>query len=164
MSEKNFHIEQKNFKNKFGFEIDFRATVGSLKKALEHFDDDLPIGVWNDGGLMIVDNNEIVKQLKESIEYRNKHKEHLSKFKYAIITYFQEKYGVNVRVKFFVDCFGIDQNFLMDRNAKLFKFNQDVLYEFCKEFDCEFKYTACDGSRPIFTFKDVDTAHAFILD
>lgn len=45
MSEKNFHIEQKNFKNKFGFEIDFRATVGSLKKALEHFDDDLPIGV-----------------------------------------------------------------------------------------------------------------------
>ena len=113
---------------------------------------------------MMMDNKEVVKQLKESIEYRNKHKEYLNKFKYAIITYFQEKYGVNVRVKFFVDCFGVEQNFLMGWNAKLFKFNQEVLYEFCKEFDCEFKYTACDGSRPIFTFNDVDTTHAFILN
>lgn len=119
----------------------------------------------------MVDSKEVVKQLKESIEYRNKHKEHLNKFKYAIITYFQEKYDVNVRVKFFVDCFGVEQDFLMSRNdflmsrnAKLFKFNQEVLYEFCKEFDCEFKYTACDGSRPIFTFNDVDTSHAFILN
>ena len=106
---------------------------------------------------MMVDNKEVVKQLKESIEY-------LDKFKYAIITFFQEKYGVNVRVNFFVDCFGVEQNFLMGWNAKLFKFNQEVLYEFCKEFDCEFKYTACDGSRPIFTFNDVDTSHAFILN
>ena len=113
---------------------------------------------------MMADNKEIVNQLKESIEYRNKHKEHLNKFKYAIITYFQEKYSVNVRVKFFVDCFGVEQNFLMDRNVRLFKFNQNVLYDFCNEFDCEFKYTACDGSRPIFTFNDVDTTHAFIFD
>lgn len=111
-----------------------------------------------------MDNKEVVKRLKESIEYRNKHKERLDKFKYTIITYFQEKYGVNVRVKFFVDCFGVEQNFLMNRTAGPFKFNQEVLYEFCKEFDCEFKYTACDGNRPIFTFNDVDTAHAFILD
>lgn len=48
MSERKFDIEQKNFKNKFGFEIDFRATVGGLKKALENFDDDLPIGVVYD--------------------------------------------------------------------------------------------------------------------
>ena len=89
---------------------------------------------------MMADNKEIVNQLKESIEY------------------------VNVRVKFFVDCFGVEQNFLMDRNAKLFKFNQNVLYEFCNEFDCEFKYTSCNGSRPIFTFNDVDTTHAFIFD
>ena len=110
------------------------------------------------------DNKEIVDQLKESIEYRNKHKEYLDKFKYAIITYFQEKYDVNVRVKFFVDSFGVEQNFLIGWNIKLFKFNQEVLYEFCKEFDCEFQYTACDGSRPIFTFNDVDTTHAFIFD
>lgn len=48
MSEKKFDIEQKNFKNKFGFENDYRATVGSLKKSLENFDDDLPIGVVYD--------------------------------------------------------------------------------------------------------------------
>lgn len=48
MSEKRFHIEKKNFKNKFGFENDYRATVESLKKALEQFDDDLPIGVLYD--------------------------------------------------------------------------------------------------------------------
>lgn len=48
MSERKFDIEQKNFKNKFGFENDYRATVGSLKKSLENFDDDLPIGVVYD--------------------------------------------------------------------------------------------------------------------
>lgn len=112
----------------------------------------------------MVDNKEVVRQLKESIEYRNKHKEYLNKFKRAIITYFQEKYNVNVSVELFVDCFGVEQDFLISRNAKLFKFNQEVLYEFCKEFDCEFKYTACNGSRPIFTFNDVDTTHAFIFD
>lgn len=55
MSDKNFHIEKKNFKNKFGFEIDYRATVGSLKKALENFDDDLPIGVLYDGEMAYSD-------------------------------------------------------------------------------------------------------------
>lgn len=48
MSEKKFYIEQKNFKNKFGLKNDYRATVGGLKKALENFDDDLPIGVLYD--------------------------------------------------------------------------------------------------------------------
>ena len=35
MSEKRFEIKQKNFKNEFGFENDYRATVGGLKKVLE---------------------------------------------------------------------------------------------------------------------------------
>ena len=48
MSDNRFDIKQKNFKNKFGFENDYKATVGSLKKALENFDDDLPIGVLYD--------------------------------------------------------------------------------------------------------------------
>lgn len=48
MSEQRFEIKQKNFKNKFGLENDYRATVGSLKKALEHLDNDLPIGVLYD--------------------------------------------------------------------------------------------------------------------
>lgn len=48
MNEKRFYIKQKNFKNKFGLENDYRATVGSLREALENFDDDLPIGVLYD--------------------------------------------------------------------------------------------------------------------
>lgn len=48
MNDKKFDIKQKNFKNRFGFENDYRATVGSLKKVLENFDDDLPIGVLYD--------------------------------------------------------------------------------------------------------------------
>jgi len=48
MSEKRFPIKRKNFNDKFGFENDYRATVGALKKALENFDDDLPIGVLYD--------------------------------------------------------------------------------------------------------------------
>lgn len=55
MSDKRFGIKQKNFKNKFGFENDYRATVGALKKALENFDDDLPIGVLYDGELAYSD-------------------------------------------------------------------------------------------------------------
>lgn len=55
MSEKRFEIKQKNFKNKFGFENDYRATVGSLKKALENFDDDLPIGVLYDSEMAYCD-------------------------------------------------------------------------------------------------------------
>lgn len=55
MSEKRFHIKQKNFNNKFGFDEDYRATVGSLKKALENFDDDLPIGVLYDSEMAYSD-------------------------------------------------------------------------------------------------------------
>ena len=55
MTAKNFHIEQKNFKNKFGFENDFRATVGGLKKVLENFDDDLSIGVLYDSEMAYSD-------------------------------------------------------------------------------------------------------------
>ena len=54
MSER-IYIEQKNFKNKFGFENDFRATVGGLKKVLENFDDDLPIGVLYDSEMAYSD-------------------------------------------------------------------------------------------------------------
>ena len=55
MSEKRFHIKQENFKNRFGFENDYRATVGSLKKALENFDDGLPIGVLYDSEMAYSD-------------------------------------------------------------------------------------------------------------
>lgn len=59
MSEKRFEIKQKNFKNKFGFENDYRATVGALKKSLGNFDDDLPIGVLYDTEMAYCDLYEI---------------------------------------------------------------------------------------------------------
>ena len=59
MGEKRFEIKQKNFKNKFGFENDYRATVGGLKKVLENFDDDLPIGILYDGEMAYSDLYEI---------------------------------------------------------------------------------------------------------
>lgn len=59
MSEKRFKIKQKNFKNKFGFENYYRATVGSLKKILEQFDDDLPIGVLYDTEMAYCDLHEV---------------------------------------------------------------------------------------------------------
>ena len=59
MTEKRFRIKQKNFKNKFGFENDYRATVGSLKKILKFFDDDLPIGVLYDSEMAYCDLHEV---------------------------------------------------------------------------------------------------------
>ena len=59
MTEKRIRIEHKDFKNQFGFERDYRATVGSLKKALENYDDELPIGVLYDSEFAYCDITEI---------------------------------------------------------------------------------------------------------
>ena len=59
MSEKRIDIKKTNFKDKFGFKDDYRATVGSLKKALECFDDDLPIGVLYDSEFAYCDLHQI---------------------------------------------------------------------------------------------------------
>lgn len=59
MSKKRFKIKKTNFKNKFGLKNDYRATVGSLKKILEHFDDDLPVGVLYDTEMAYCDLHEI---------------------------------------------------------------------------------------------------------
>ena len=59
MNEKRIRIKQKDFKNQFGFKRDYRATVGSLKEALENFDDDLPIGILYDSEFAYCDINEI---------------------------------------------------------------------------------------------------------
>ena len=52
-------IKQKDFKDQFGFKVDYRATVGSLKEALNNFDDDLPIGILYDTEFAYCDINEI---------------------------------------------------------------------------------------------------------
>ncbi len=59
MTEKRIWIEQKDFKGIFGLKRDYRATVGALKKALENFDDDLPIGILYDSEFAYCDIYEI---------------------------------------------------------------------------------------------------------
>lgn len=60
MIEQRILIKQKNFKNKFGLKRDYRATVGTLKEALEGLDDDLPIGVLYDTEFAYCDINEVL--------------------------------------------------------------------------------------------------------
>jgi len=60
MEEKRVKVEQKDFKTQFGLGTDYRATVGSLKKALEYFDDGLPIGLLYDGECAYCDIHEIM--------------------------------------------------------------------------------------------------------
>lgn len=60
IEEKRVKVEQKDFKTQFGFRTDYRATVASLKKALEYFDDELPIGILYDGGCGYCDIYEII--------------------------------------------------------------------------------------------------------
>lgn len=60
MTEQRIPIKQKNFKNKFGLKRDYRATVGTLKEALEGLDDDLPIGVLYDTEFAYCNINEVL--------------------------------------------------------------------------------------------------------
>lgn len=60
MINKRVKVKNKDFKNQFGYERDYRATVGSLKRALDEFDDDLPIGVLYDTGFAYCDIYEII--------------------------------------------------------------------------------------------------------
>ena len=120
--------------------------------------------------MVMKDNKLIVKELKESIEYRDKHLEFIEAFKYAIQGYFINRYDVPVRALTFGNTFGVELNYahtcydsvLLDKLSK-FEFNIGVLSDFCNEFECEFVKTTCDGKRFIFTFKDVPMEHAFIL-
>lgn len=109
--------------------------------------------------------NQIVNELKKSIQYRQKHWDVIERFKWAIIDYFIEKYGFHVRVHTFVDSFGIEKDWSYYRNSPFskeshFKFTCRVLCDFCEEFDCEFLHTVNDN-RYIFTFEDVDMKRAF---
>ena len=114
----------------------------------------------------MTENKQIVKQLKQSIEYRSKHKQIINKFLYSIQRYFLEKYDFHVNTLTGISWFAIEKNHhyyyggedIIDTD---FKFTSKVLYDFCNEFGCEFVETTCDGDRYIFTFEDVDTSHAF---
>lgn len=116
---------------------------------------------------MMNDNKEIVKKLKQSIEYRSKHKKIIKEFLYAIRKYFLEKYDFHVRTLTGVTWFAIEKDihYYYGSNEIIhtdFKFTSKVLFDFCNEFDCEFEHTGCDGNRYFFTFNDVDISNAFI--
>lgn len=110
-----------------------------------------------------MDNKEFIRKLKDSIEYRSKHKVLIDQFKDSIINYFYNKYDVYVRVLFFGDTWGIEQDYghYYHMGGRVdFDFSIDVLADFCREFECDFLYTR-STDRYIFTFKDVDMSHAF---
>ncbi len=96
------------------------------------------------------------KQFKDVLIEFDKVKQNLDaarrNFKIDVIVFMKEK-GIPVRVVFFGDSFGLDIDFDAPnwQNVPL-KIPLNVLCDFCKEFGCEFEYTACDGHRWIFSF------------
>ena len=111
-------------------------------------------------------NKEIVKQLKESIEYYSKPEEFVNKFLRAIEKWFLDKYDYHVRTLTGVTWFAVEKNlnYYYGNNRFIttdFKMTARILADFCDEFECEFDHTSCDGERYIFSFSDVDTKHAF---
>ena len=69
---------------------------------------------------------------------------------------FFHKYRIPVKVLFFIDCFGIDINVNMNNVCEVpLSIPVKVLYEFCEEFGCDFKYTSCNGNRWIFSFDNL---------
>lgn len=115
----------------------------------------------------MTENKEIVSRLKESIEYRSKHKQIINEFLFAVRNYFLEKYNFHIRTLTGITWFAIEKDINYYYGGEYirdcdFKFTSKVLFEFCNEFDCEFQHTACDGSRYFFTLNDVDMSNAFL--
>lgn len=107
--------------------------------------------------------DKIVKELKKSIEYRAEHKKLIDEFLRQVRHFFIEKYDIYVRTPTFVDSFGVELDpnchYLNKRPHDFMQIN--MLADFCQTFGCEFEHTACDGTRYIFTYTDVDMSHAF---
>ena len=98
------------------------------------------------------------KQFKDVLIEFDKVKQNLENekkiFKIDVIV-FMRKRGIPVKVLFFGDTFGLDIDININNVGKVpRKIPLDVLTDFCKEFGCDFEYTACDGDRWIFSFVD----------
>lgn len=66
---------------------------------------------------------------------------------------FMKNKGIPVKILFFGNTFGLD----IDLNTNNWqnipkKIPLNVLSDFCKEFDCDFEYNNCNGTRWIFSF------------
>jgi len=96
------------------------------------------------------------KQFKDVLIEFDKAKQDLEGAKMSFevdVIVFMRKRGIPVRVLFFGDTFGLDIDLNVDNWRDIpRKIPLDVLTNFCKEFGCEFEYTACDGDRWIFSF------------
>jgi len=60
---------------------------------------------------------------------------------------------------FFGDSFGVDIMVSIYNTPKDLRIPVKVLYEFCEEFGCDFKYTTCEGRRWIFTFDGLELGY-----
>lgn len=112
-------------------------------------------------------NKQIVKELKESIAYRDEHKKFIKNFLRAVEKYFLDKYDYHVRTLTGVTWFAVEEDsyYYCYCNKMVyndFKFTVEILADFCKEFECEFKETTCGGRRYIFYLKDIDMSNAFL--
>lgn len=117
----------------------------------------------------------ILDKIKKFIKCVDEYGVTEDEFKNSIQKYFKDKYDVGIRVYVWGNKFGIDRNLHIaygnmgnpceteyEIRTREFVFGIDVLYRFCKDFECEFLYTSCDGDRYVFKFKDIDISKVFI--
>ena len=107
------------------------------------------------------------KRFKNSLIEFDKAKQKLEdekrQFKFDVMDFMRDK-GIPIEIRFFGDSFGLDINYFDNtwKNAPLKiprKISLNVLSDFCKEFDCEFEYTTCDGERYIFSFNGMSIGY-----
>ena len=116
----------------------------------------------------------ILDKIKKFLKYIDEYGVTEDEFISSIQKYFYDKYGIGINVYVWGSTFGIDKNLHIaytnmgkpyeteyEINTRKFEFKINVLYEFCKDFECEFLYTTCDGDRYIFQFKDIDISKIF---
>lgn len=118
----------------------------------------------------------ILDKLKKFLKYVNEYGVTEDEFKNSIQKYFFDKYNISVKVYVWGNKFGFDKNLQVaygnigspyetehQTKTREFDFSIEVLYEFCRDFECEFLYTTCDGERYFFQFKDIDISKIFKL-
>ena len=80
-------------------------------------------------------------------------------FVFEVKEFMRDK-GIPVKLTFFGDMFALDIDFNINNVGDVpRKIPLDVLNDFCKEFDCDFEYTYCEGKRWFFNFNKVDMGY-----
>ena len=105
---------------------------------------------------------QIVNQLRESIKQRKQHKILVDMFKLRVEEYFLDEHNIPVRVLFYGDSFGVEREINIKTVFSTPKITIQVIYDFCNQFELDFKYTTCNGDRYIFEFEDKKMTSAFV--